>query len=209
MIWTCLRSFNLSNKPKFSIVFLVLGWIGKMMFMSSSSSKASMILVNLSLSSTVSALCIVKVRMFSILSISSSARPSSYSSFSLFFDISRFLKHASTTVFPVMNILFLEIPSIARLIADSSVGTKYSLEHMSAASLLISSGIVSSKERSPASTWPTGMCNLLATSAPASTAFVSPCTSRISGFSSKRTSSIPSIILPVCFPCEPDPTWML
>ena len=122
------------------------------MFMSSSSSKASMIFVSLSLSSTVSALCIVRVRMFSILSISSSARPSSYSSIFLLLDISRFLKHASTTVFPVMNILFLEIPSIARLIADSSVGTKYSLEHMSAASLLISSGIVSSKERSPAST---------------------------------------------------------
>ena len=114
------------------------------MFMSSSSSRASIMLVKRSLSSTVSALCIVSVRMFSILSMSSSARPWSYWDLSLFLDISRFLKQASTTVFPVMKILFLEIPSIARLIADSSVGTKYSLEHMSAANLLISSGIVSS-----------------------------------------------------------------
>ena len=91
-----------------------------------------------------------------------------------FLAISKCLKQASTTVFPLINNFFLEIPSAKRLIAPSSVGTKYIKEQASAAILFNSSGIVISKDLSPASTCPTGICNLEATNAPARTAFVSP-----------------------------------
>ncbi len=73
-----------------------------------------------------------------------------------------------------MNTRLREISSLIKLIADSSVGTKYNLDETSAALRLISSGIVSSNDLRPASTWPTGICNLTATNAPASTALVSP-----------------------------------
>ena len=58
--------------------------------------------------------------------------------------------------------------------ADSSVGIKYIEEVTSQTLLLTSSGMVMSNDLSPASTWPTAMCSLEATRAPARTALVSP-----------------------------------
>lgn len=116
------------------------------MFISFNSAKASIIFNNRSLTSTFSALCIVKVRIFSIFSISKSVNSFSYFDLSLFSAIFRFLKHASTTVFPVITILLRDMLSLNRFIADSSVGTKYNFEDTSAAFRLISSGIVSSND---------------------------------------------------------------
>ena len=107
-------------------------------------------MTTLSLTSTFSALCIVKVKILSISSIFNSLRDCSLIPFSL--ANSKCLKHASTTVFPVTNKFFLETPSAKRLIADSTVGTKYIKEDTSATRRFTSSGIVISKDLSPAST---------------------------------------------------------
>ena len=77
-------------------------------------------------------------------------------------------------MFPVTIRFLLENPSAKRLMADSTVGTKYIDDATSATLRLISSGIVMSNDLSPASTWPTAMWSLEATSAPARTALVSP-----------------------------------
>ena len=121
-----------------------------MMFMSLNSFKAPIMLVTLSLTSTFSARCIVKVRILSIFSISKLAKDSS--SNPLFLAISKCLKHASTTVFPVIIRFSCENPSASRLMADSSVGMKYIAETISATLRFISSGIVMSNDLSPAST---------------------------------------------------------
>ncbi len=83
---------------------------------------------------------------------------------------------------------------------------KSSSESWSATMRLISSGIVRSKERRPASTWPIGMSSFDAVSAAAAVEFTSPGTSTTSGSASSSTGSSRSITRAVCCACDPDPT---
>ena len=107
-------------------------------------------MITLDLISTFSARCIVKVKMLSILSISKLARDSS--SKPRFLAISKCLKQASTTVFPVINKFVLEYPSAKRLMADCSVGIKYIVDVTSHTLRFTSSGIVMSNDLRPDST---------------------------------------------------------
>ena len=63
---------------------------------------------------------------------------------------------------------------------------------------LVSSGIVRSKLRRPASTWATGTPALAATSAQLSVEFTSPTTTTVSGAISLRTGSKRVMIAAVC-----------
>ncbi len=65
-------------------------------------------------------------------------------------------------------------PSAARFATATSVGQKSRLEIWSTSLRFSSSGIVSSKERRPASTCATGTWSFAATRPPASVEFVSP-----------------------------------
>jgi hypothetical protein len=71
---------------------------------------------------------------------------------------------------------------------------------------LISSGIVRSPLRRPASTWATRIPSLLATSAAAAVEFTSPYTTTQFGRSASRTGSIRSMMRAVCTACDADPT---
>ena len=71
---------------------------------------------------------------------------------------------------------------------------------------LCSSGIVSSKLRSPASRWATGTWSLTAASAAASVELTSPATTTRSGGSSSRSFSTATSVRAVCSPCDPEPT---
>ena len=66
------------------------------------------------------------------------------------------------------------MPSRARLATAVSVGHISSADRWSVTTRFCSSGIDLSNERSPASTWPSGMPSFAAASAPASVVVVSP-----------------------------------
>jgi hypothetical protein len=76
----------------------------------------------------------------------------------------------------------------------------------SATMRLVSSGMVRSNERRPASMWPMGIWSFAATSAAASVELTSPGTSTTSGETSSRIGSRRSITRAVCCACEPEPT---
>ena len=71
---------------------------------------------------------------------------------------------------------------------------------------LISSGMVRSKLRRPASTWATRVPSLAQTSVHASVEFTSPTTTTQSGFSARQTGSKASITRAVWTAWEPEPT---
>ena len=97
-------------------------------------------------------------------------------------------------------------PSASRLSRASGEWMNRSWENWSATIRLISSGIVRSNERRPASTWPIGMRSLAAVSAAASVEFTSPGTSTTSGSASSSTGSSRSMTAAVCCACDPEPT---
>ena len=98
------------------------------------------------------------------------------------------------------------IASLSRFLLDISVGAKRRVEMWSTSILLISSGIDMSKLLRPASTCATGICSLAAARAPARVVFVSPWTITMSGFSLRRTFSMPVSIFAVCSAWVPEPT---
>jgi len=71
---------------------------------------------------------------------------------------------------------------------------------------LISSGMVQSRDRKPASTWAMARPIFDATRATAMVLFTSPATTTTSGFSRASTGSISTITLAVCCAWEPLPT---
>ncbi len=83
---------------------------------------------------------------------------------------------------------------------------KQKRERMSVTMRFVSSGIVRSKLRSPASTCATGTSSFAATSEHASVEFTSPTTATRSGRSRSTTPSKAVMILAVCAACEPEPT---
>ena len=73
-------------------------------------------------------------------------------------------------------------------------------------SRLISSGIVRSKLRRPASTWATFTPSFTAASAQPTVLLTSPNTTKPSGLFLSKCSSYRSRMRAVCAPCDPDPT---
>ena len=98
------------------------------------------------------------------------------------------------------------LPSRARYPIASGDVTNSSEHSWSVSRLLISSGMVSSKLRSPASTCASGTPSL----APASDApiveFTSPYTTASAGGVRVNSSSMPTMTSAVCLACVPDPT---
>jgi len=95
--------------------------------------------------------------------------------------------------------------SLDKLSIAVCVGANNKLEMWSVSILFCSSGIAILKLLSPASTWATGINNLLAHNAPAKVEFVSPYTKTISGFSFKYISSRAINMLPVWWPWLEEP----
>ncbi len=97
-------------------------------------------------------------------------------------------------------------PSLRRL--STPLGSVTNSQSLSASvrMRLISSGIVRSKLRNPASTCATGTNSLAATRAQASVELTSPTTSTRSGRSASTTGSKRFITSAVCTACEPEPT---
>src|SRR5262249_3623113 len=71
---------------------------------------------------------------------------------------------------------------------------------------LTSSGIARSNDRSPASTWATGMRSFEAVRAQARVELTSPATTTRSGSNSRQVASNAVSTAAVCAACEPDPT---
>ncbi len=88
----------------------------------------------------------------------------------------------------------------------SGDGVSRRSESRSVTSRLISSGIVRSSLRRPASTWATGISSFAATSDAASVEFTSPTTTTRSGRSVVQTFSNSIITRAVCTACDADPT---
>ncbi len=97
-------------------------------------------------------------------------------------------------------------PSASRFRTASGEGARSTSLRASVTTRLISSGIVRSKDRSPASTCATLMPHFEAVSAPASVELTSPTTTTRSGRTSPSTGSSPVITRAVCSAWVPDPT---
>ena len=98
------------------------------------------------------------------------------------------------------------MPSRRRLSTPSGLVTKRRSESTSVTTRLISSGIVRSKLRSPASTWASGRCAFEATIAAARVEFTSPYTTTSAGPRASNTRSSATMIAAVCVAWLPDPT---
>jgi hypothetical protein len=112
----------------------------------------------------------------------------------------------STITFPIRTIALAGVPSRRRFSSPSADGVSSSSHNRSVTIRLISSGIVRSNDRSPASTCAHGRHSFAATSAPASVEFTSPTTTSMSGLRACTTFSSSIRIFPVCSACDPDPT---
>jgi len=112
----------------------------------------------------------------------------------------------SIITFPTRWICSCGTPSAFRFKSPSSEGVNSRSDRRSVTIRLISSGMVRSKERSPASTWPTGTSNLAQTKAAATVELTSPYTSTRSGFRSRMTGSKLRMISAVCQAWLPEPT---
>ena len=112
----------------------------------------------------------------------------------------------SIIVLPTAWIALGGRPSRSRFGVASGEWVKSSSAIWSVRIRLISSGIVRSHERRPASMWPTGMFSFDAVSAAASVELTSPGTSTMSGLTSFSSGSSRSITRAVWTACVPEPT---
>ena len=98
------------------------------------------------------------------------------------------------------------IPSRRRFSSASGLGVRRRSASASVTSRLISSGMVRSNERSPASTWATRAPSFEATSVQAMVEFTSPTTTTQSGAKAVSTGSNRIMIWAVCPAWLPEPT---
>ncbi len=107
---------------------------------------------------------------------------------------------------PTRSILSVGMPSLPRFSSASGDGVQRSSASESVTILLISSGMVLSNDRRPASRWATGMLSFTAVSVAAMVEFTSPTTMTMSGFRARNSSSHTAITFPVCTAWVPLPT---
>ena len=112
----------------------------------------------------------------------------------------------SIMVLPTKRTRLTSMPSRARLSSASGLCVSSKSDRRSVRTRLISSGIVQSPDRRPASRWTIGIPSFDAASAQASVEFTSPATTTTAGRLDIRISSNAIRTLPVCSPCVPEPT---
>ena len=119
---------------------------------------------------------------------------------------SRCATSVSIMTLPTNAILAGSTPSLRRLASASRDGVNRRSASWSVTRRLISSGMVRSRERRPASTWATRTPSLAHTRAQATVELTSPTTTTQSGCHSRTTGSKAIMTRAVCAACDPLPT---